>query len=182
MAERDPESQRSSPRRASQSVIPTRTLYDVLGVSKEATDDDIKRAYRKLALRYHPDKNLDNDPAKTEMFKEINHANAVLSDPQKRKMYDVYGDMGLKMMDQFGDGFTKYALKPWLKWLILAVACFTGGCFCCCCCCFCCCNFCCGKCVPKNDDTAYGPPSQEWFSRNRHFIIMYYSCRIINTG
>ncbi|KAK6014165.1 DnaJ domain protein [Ostertagia ostertagi] len=61
-------------------------LYQVLGVDKKATPEDIKRAYRKLALKYHPDKNLDGDPEKTEIFKEINYAHAVLSNPKNDRM------------------------------------------------------------------------------------------------
>ncbi|VBB27393.1 unnamed protein product [Acanthocheilonema viteae] len=93
------------------------TLYEILGITKNASDDDIKRAYRKLALRYHPDKNLENDPEKTERFKEINHAHAVLSVPTRRKVYDEYGDMGLKLMEQFGDdgAVIGLAFKPWFK-------------------------------------------------------------------
>ncbi|OZC09917.1 hypothetical protein X798_03023 [Onchocerca flexuosa] len=93
------------------------SLYEILGITKDASDDDIKRAYRKLALKYHPDKNLDDDPEKTERFKEVNHAHAVLSIPTRRKMYDEYGDMGLKLMEQFGDDSAaiNLAFKPWFK-------------------------------------------------------------------
>ncbi|VDK63444.1 unnamed protein product [Onchocerca ochengi] len=93
------------------------SLYEILGITKDASDDDIKRAYRKLALKYHPDKNLDDNPEKTERFKEVNHAHAVLSVPTRRKMYDEYGDMGLKLMEQFGDDSAaiNLAFKPWFK-------------------------------------------------------------------
>ena len=64
--------------------------YEVLGVSKEATEKDIKRAYRKLARQYHPDLNQDNPDAE-ERFKVINEAHEVLSDPEKRKKYDQFG-------------------------------------------------------------------------------------------
>lgn len=64
--------------------------YQILGVGKEASDKDIKKAYRKLATQYHPDKNPDNKVAE-EKFKEINEAHAVLSDPEKRKKYDQLG-------------------------------------------------------------------------------------------
>lgn len=64
--------------------------YAILGVSKEAGADDLKKAYRKLALQYHPDKNS-GDKAAEEHFKEINEAYAVLSDPDKRSNYDRYG-------------------------------------------------------------------------------------------
>lgn len=70
-----------------------RDYYEVLGVAKNATEQDIKRAFRKLAMQYHPDRN--KAPDAEEKFKEINEAYAVLSDPQKRSTYDSYGFDGL---------------------------------------------------------------------------------------
>ena len=73
--------------------------YKVLGVSKTATQDEIKKAYRKLARKHHPDLNKDDPNAKAK-FQEINEANEVLSDPEKRKKYDEYG-ADWKHADQF---------------------------------------------------------------------------------
>uniref|UniRef100_A0A8R1I2N8 J domain-containing protein n=1 Tax=Caenorhabditis japonica TaxID=281687 RepID=A0A8R1I2N8_CAEJA len=137
-------------------------LYNVLGVPKNATDDEIKKAYRKLALRYHPDKNLDGDPEKTEMFKEINYANGVLSNPNKRRVYDEMGETGLKVMEQFGEDekILQWMLKPWFKWTFFAIGILTCGFFFCCCgcmcCCQCCCNFCCGKYKPVHEEDFNG--------------------------
>lgn len=69
--------------------------YKILGVEKGATADEIKKAYRKLALKYHPDRNKD-DPAAEERFKEVGEAYAVLSDAEKRKQYDTFGSQGFK--------------------------------------------------------------------------------------
>ena len=63
--------------------------YKILGVNKDASQDDIKKAYKKLARQYHPDLNP-NDPDAHRKFQEINEANEVLSDPEKRKKYDQY--------------------------------------------------------------------------------------------
>lgn len=65
--------------------------YKILGISKDAGIEDIKKAYRKLAVKYHPDKNPGNKQAE-EKFKEVNEANDVLSDPEKRKKYDRFGE------------------------------------------------------------------------------------------
>jgi len=72
-----------------------KSYYDVLQISKSATDDQIKRAYRKLALKFHPDKNPGNEEA-TKKFAEINNAYEVLVDKEKRGIYDQFGEEGLK--------------------------------------------------------------------------------------
>lgn len=71
-----------------------RDYYEVLGIQKGATDDEIKKAYRKMAKMYHPDLHPD-DPEAAEKFKEVNEANDVLSDPQKRQRYDQFGHAGV---------------------------------------------------------------------------------------
>lgn len=73
--------------------------YKILGINKEASQDDVKKAYKKLARKYHPDLNP-NDSDAQRKFQEINEANEVLSDPDKRKKYDQYGE-NWKHADQF---------------------------------------------------------------------------------
>jgi len=65
--------------------------YKILGIGKSASTDEVKKAYRKLAIKYHPDKNK-GDKSAEDRFKEINEANEVLSDPEKRKKYDTFGE------------------------------------------------------------------------------------------
>jgi len=81
----------------------SRDHYEVLGISRQATDDDIKRAYRDLARRYHPDSHPD-DPEAEERFKEISVAYEALRDPERRRRYDMFGDVGRGPTDGFGFG------------------------------------------------------------------------------
>jgi molecular chaperone DnaJ len=67
--------------------------YEVLAVSRSASMDDIKKAYRKLAMKFHPDKNP-GDKVAEDRFKEISEAYEVLRDPKRRQMYDQFGHMG----------------------------------------------------------------------------------------
>ena len=71
-----------------------RDYYEVLGVSRDATAEEIKKAYRRLAMKYHPDRNPGDETAK-EKFEEVGAAYAALSDPQKRAAYDRFGKEGL---------------------------------------------------------------------------------------
>ncbi len=80
-----------------------REYYEVLGVSKTATKDEIKKAYRKLALQFHPDKNPDNKDAE-EHFKEVNEAYEVLSNDDKRRRYDQFGHAGVGSSAASGGG------------------------------------------------------------------------------
>ena len=84
--------------------------YEILGVSKTATDEELKKAYRQMAKKYHPDANPDNKEAAEAKFKEVNEAYEVLSNPQKRKMYDQFGTAdpsgaGFGAGGPFGGGF-----------------------------------------------------------------------------
>ena len=92
-----------------------RDYYDVLGVSRNAGDDEIKKVYRKLAMEHHPDRNPDN-PKSEERFKEAKEAYEILSDPNKRSAYDQQGHAGVDpsmgggnphgfSSDTFGDVF-----------------------------------------------------------------------------
>ena len=75
--------------------------YELLGASRSASPEELKKAYRKLAMKYHPDRNA-GDKAAEEKFKELSEAYEILSDPKKRQQYDQYGHDGLK--SQFGPG------------------------------------------------------------------------------
>ncbi|KAL0277587.1 UNVERIFIED_CONTAM: hypothetical protein PYX00_004823 [Menopon gallinae] len=126
------------------------TLYQILDVPKTATTEDIKKSYRRLALKYHPDKNP-NNPEAADRFKDLNRAHVILTDLTKRNIYDNYGSLGLYIAEQFGEeNVNAYFLvtSRWCKALIYISAIVTG-CYCCCCFFCCCCNFCCGKCKPR---------------------------------
>jgi len=83
-----------------------RDYYEVLGVPRSCSEQELKSAYRKLALQYHPDRNPDNKDAAEEKFKEITEAYGVLADPQKRELYDRYGHAGVSSSGGFTPDFS----------------------------------------------------------------------------
>ncbi len=91
--------------------MPKRDYYEILGLNKNATTEEIKKAYRKLALKYHPDRNSSDSNAEKK-FKEINEAYQVLSDPEKRTRYDQFGSAegfgGFDFRDFQGRGFSDF--------------------------------------------------------------------------
>src|SRR5574343_465174 len=80
-----------------------RDFYEILGVNRDASDDEIKKAYRKLAMKYHPDRNPDN-PSAEDKFQEAKEAYEILSDGQKRAAYDQYGHAGVDPQAGMGGG------------------------------------------------------------------------------
>lgn len=138
------------------------SLYQLLDIPKTSTNDEIRKKYRRLALKYHPDKNP-NNPEAEEMFKKINHANHILSDEKKRSLYDKYGSFGLHIAEQFGDDVVETLMMFRSKWFQFAfwTCCLLTGCYFCCCGCFCCCC-CCGKCKPESEENEEVPDLAEF--------------------
>ncbi|MBE9520792.1 MAG: DnaJ domain-containing protein [Proteobacteria bacterium] len=90
------------------------SYYETLGVKKDSSAQDIKKAYRKLAMKYHPDQNK-GDKAAEEKFKKISEAYAVLSDPEKRKQFDTFGESGFQQRYSQEDIFRGFDLGDILK-------------------------------------------------------------------
>jgi len=88
--------------------------YRISGVPRNAPDGEIKKAYRKLAMQYHPDRNTGREEWANEKFKEINEAYGVLGDPQKRKQYDQFGTVG-NIGDIFSSPFTTTTFEEMMK-------------------------------------------------------------------
>lgn len=88
--------------------------YQILEVPRNATNDEIKRAYRKLAMQYHPDRNPEKEKWANEKFKEINEAYAILGDPEKRGQYDQFGTIG-NIGDIFSSPFTRGTFEDMIR-------------------------------------------------------------------
>lgn len=135
------------------------SLYRVLDIDKKSDQDQIKKAYRKKALRLHPDKNPGN-PEAADQFKEVNRAHKILSDVQLRDIYDKYGSMGLELAEQIGAENVAMVMRfqtPAAKIGMLLTFVLTGCCCGCCFCCFFCCGCCFGRCRPKDvEDEEFG--------------------------
>src|SRR4030042_5930103 len=88
--------------------------YGILGIPRNASVTDIKKAYRKLAMQYHPDRNPGKEKWANEKFKEINEAFSVIGDPEKRKKYDQFGTAG-EIGDIFGSPYTRTTFEDLMK-------------------------------------------------------------------
>ncbi|XP_074565080.1 uncharacterized protein LOC141821604 [Curcuma longa] len=116
--------------------------YKILGVDKGAKDDDLKKAYRKLAMKWHPDKNPNDKKEAEAKFKQMSEAYEVLSDPRKRAVYDQYGDErlmgqvpppgaggpgGATFFSSGGDGPTSFRFNPFAEFIARAGSSFGGA-------------------------------------------------------
>jgi len=88
--------------------------YQILGINRNASDEEIKKAYRRLAMQYHPDRNPEKEKWANEKFKEINEAYAILGDPEKRRQYDQFGTVG-NIGDIFGSPFTRGTFEDMMR-------------------------------------------------------------------
>ena len=88
--------------------------YNILGISKSATNAQIKKAYRQLAMQYHPDRNQGKEKWANEKFKEINEAYGVLGDPAKRQQYDKFGTTG-NVGDIFSSSYTRSTFEDLMR-------------------------------------------------------------------
>jgi len=88
--------------------------YQTLGVQRGSSDEEIKKAYRKMAMQYHPDRNQGKEQWANEKFKEINEAYGVLGDPKKKKQYDQFGTVG-DAGDIFGSPYTRTTFEDLMK-------------------------------------------------------------------
>jgi DnaJ-class molecular chaperone len=93
----------------------SRNYYDVLEIDKNSSEADIKKAYRKGALKWHPDKNTDNKVEAEVKFKELSEAYSVLSDPEKKQISDSQGEEGLKANN---NGGKQYLSENHFLWLL----------------------------------------------------------------
>uniref|UniRef100_A0A0N5BZJ3 J domain-containing protein n=1 Tax=Strongyloides papillosus TaxID=174720 RepID=A0A0N5BZJ3_STREA len=159
--------------REEQSFDDPSNLYKVLGVQRNADDDTIKKAYRKLALKHHPDRHHGSDSTyHAEKFQYINTAHKILSDKGKRRIYDAYGMKGVQFWEGHNaDTLPNFIFKKWFKPVfyvafLLSCCCFFCCCGCLCCCGFCC-NFCCGKYAPKDP---LGEDNDYDFERNNEEV------------
>ncbi len=92
----------------------SKDYYQTLGVTRNASDEEIKKAYRRLAMQYHPDRNPGREKWANEKFKEINEAYAVLGNPEKRRQYDQFGTVGTPG-DIFGSATTRTTFEDLLR-------------------------------------------------------------------
>lgn len=99
---------------ARECVMAGKDYYQILGINRDADGNTIKKAYRKLAMQYHPDRNPGKEKWANEKFKEINEAFSILGDPEKRKQYDQFGTVG-NVGDIFGSPFTRSTFEDLMK-------------------------------------------------------------------
>lgn len=88
------------------SVLAGKDYYNLLGVSRDASEKELKKAFRKKSLQYHPDRN--HEPDANDRFIEISNAYDVLKDPQKKQIYDLYGEEGLKQGNPTGSSGSQF--------------------------------------------------------------------------
>jgi len=93
--------------------VKRKDYYQILGVSRKATQEEIKKAYRNMAMKYHPDRNPGSEKEANEKFKEINEAYEILGDPEKRKQYDMFGTVDTG--DIWGSPFTRSGFEEVMR-------------------------------------------------------------------